>query len=231
MAYLDLFDCSGAHRFIPTKYSDGSVLESLPLAADALADLSELDGATNERKVAESGGNTGIGPGELLFGVPDAQIVNSAFCHPGPHGGRFNSPRRGAWYAAVELETSVAEVAFHKRRFLKDARITGQHTFDYVDFRADFSGNFHRLDPSELETCLQPDPVPQCYAASQALAAALLYSGSNGIVYSSVRRSTGTCIACFRPALVFHPRRDQEYRLTLQAETDVMSYVNIVQQQ
>jgi RES domain-containing protein len=193
-----------------------------------LADLSELGAATNGRQVAERGGHAGIGPGELLFGVPNAEIVNAAFSHPGPHGGRFNGPQRGAWYAGVEIETSVAEVAFHKRRFLKDARITGPCAFDYVDFLADFSGNYHSVDSSEFEACLQPDPVPSCYGASQALANVLLYSGSNGIVYPSVRRSSGTCIACFRPALVFHPRRDQEYRIMLQAGTDSMSYERVI---
>src|ERR1700735_3300745 len=80
---------------IPAKYSEtGSVLEALPLHADVLSDLSELDAATNERTQAERAGNPAIGPGELLFGVPAAQIVNAAFCHPGPHGSRFNSPYR-----------------------------------------------------------------------------------------------------------------------------------------
>jgi RES domain len=102
----------------------------------------------------------------------------------------------------VELETSVVEVAFHKRRFLEDARLTGQYTFNYKDFLADFSGQFHFLDSNESQACLQPDPIPQCYVASQALAHALLYAGSNGIVYPSVRHSSGTCIECFRPALI-----------------------------
>jgi len=115
-------------------------------------------------------------------------------------------------------------VAFHKRRFLEDARLTGQYAFDYRDFLADFSGQFHFLDSTESQACLQPGPVPQCYGASQALANALLYSGSNGIVYPTVRRSSGTCIACFRPALVFHPRRGQEYRITLRAGTDTISF-------
>jgi RES domain-containing protein len=193
-----------------------------------LADLSELDAATNERKIAEGGGNRAIGPGELLYGVPEAQIVNAAFSHPGPHGGRFHSAQRGAWYAGVELETSVAEVAFHKRRFLEDARMTGQHAFDYMEFLADFSGDFHHLDPTEFEACLQPDPIPQCYGASQALANMLLYTGSIGIVYPSVRHPSGTCIACFRPALVFHPRRGKEYRITLQTGTNGISYENVV---
>lgn len=224
MAQLKQFDCAGTHRLIPAKYGATSVLESLPLPANVLADLSELDAATNERKIAESGGNRAIGPGELLLGVPEAHIVNAAFSHPGPNGGRFHSPQRGAWYAGFEIETSVAEVAFHKRRFLADGRIQGQHAFDYIDFLADFSGWFHTLETSEQESCLEPNPVPQCYSASQALANKLLFERSNGIVYPSVRRPSGTCIACFRPALVFHPRRGQQFQLTVAAGTDNIEF-------
>ena len=222
MATLAQFEQTATHRLIPAKYSAASVLESLPLPAEVLADLSELDAATNERKIAENGGNGVIGPGELLFGVPEAHVVNAAFTHPGPFGGRFHGSKRGAWYAGFEIETSVAEVAFHKRRFLADGRIQGQHTFDYIDFLADFSGRFHTLDPAERESCLQPDPVPQCYGSSQALANKLLFEGSLGIVYSSVRWPSGTCIACFRPALVFHPREGRKYRLTVEAGADTV---------
>lgn len=222
MAQLVQFEQAGTHRLIPIKYGAESVLESLPLPADVLADLSELDAATNERKIAERGGNTAIGPGELLLGVPEVHNVNAAFTHAGPFGGRFHGPQRGAWYAGFEIETSVAEVAFHKRRFLADGRIQGRHAFDYIDFLADFSGGFHSLDASEQENCLQPDPVPQCYGFSQALANKLLFKGSNGIVYPSVRRRSGTCIACFRPALVFHPRRGQKYRLGIEVGTEAV---------
>ena len=222
MATLIQFDQAGTHRLIPAKYGAKSVLESLPLPPEVLADLSELDAATNERKIAENGSNSAIGPGELLLGVPEAHIVNAAFTHPGPFGGRFHSPQRGAWYAGIEIETSVAEVSFHKRRFLRDGRIGGKHAFDYIEFLADFSGEFHTLDAAEQESCLQPDPIPQCYSASQALANRLLFEGSNGIVYSSVRRDSGTCIACFRPALVFHPRRGQKYRIKIDAGTDTV---------
>ncbi|MGH9656798.1 MAG: RES family NAD+ phosphorylase [Bryobacteraceae bacterium] len=206
----------GTHRLVPSKFGTGSVLESLPLPASVLADLSELDAASNERKIAEAGGSPGIGPGELLYGVPEAHIVNAVFTHPGPYGGRFHGSRRGAWYAGLEIETSIAEVSFHKRRFLENARITGEYPFDYIDFLADFSGLFHGLDSAELADCLQPEPIPQCYAASQVLANKLLYEGSNGILYPSVRNPSGTCMACFRPALVFHPRQASTYRITIQ---------------
>lgn len=220
MAHLGDFDQSSTHRLIPTSYATTSVLETLPLPAQVLSDLSELDAVTNERKIGERGGSTAISPSELLYGVPEAHIVNASFTHPGPHGGRFNDSRRGAWYAGVDLETSIHEVAFHKRRFLKDGRISERLSFDYADFLADFSGQFHFLDDSEREQCLQPGPIPQCYAPSQALANSLLYSGSSGLVYPSVRHAGGTCIGCFRPALVFHPRRGKLYSVAVAAGDD-----------
>lgn len=224
MAKQVQFERAGTHRLIPAKYGAASVLESLPLPPRVLSDLSELDAATNERKIAENGGNPAIGLGELLFGVPEADIVNAAFTHPGPFGGRFNGPRRGAWYAGVEIETSVAEVAFHKRRFLAEGRIKGKHIFDCIDFLADFSSLFHTLDVRERKDCLKPDPIPQCYEASQALANKLLFEGSNGIVYRSVRQPSGTCIACFRPALVFHPRRERQHQLGVEAGTRAIEF-------
>jgi hypothetical protein len=214
------------HRLIPARYGAESVLENLPFPTDVLADLSELDAATNERKIAERGGSSAIGPGELLFGVPEAHIVNAAFTHPGPAGGRFHSAQRGAWYAGFALETSAAEVGFHKRRFLRDARIGGTHIFDYAGFLADFSGSFHSLTPTERKSCLEREPVPACYAAPQALAHQLLYAGSNGIVYPSVRHRGGTCIACFRPALVYRPRRGGSYQLKVNVETGKSSVVS-----
>lgn len=222
MAILRQTDQPGTHRLIPARHGAESVLASLPLPADVLADLSELDAATNERKIAENGGNSAIGPGELLLGVPEAHIVNAAFTHPGLSGGRFHGAQRGAWYGGFEIETSIAEVAFHKRRFLAEGRIPGQRSFEYIEFLADFSGEFHTLDPAERESCLQPGPIPQCYSASQTLANKLLFQGSNGIVYPSVRRPSGKCIACFRPALVYHPRRGDKYLLKVEAGTELI---------
>ena len=222
MASLIQLDQAGTHRLIPAKYGAENVLENLPLPPAVLADLNELDAATNERKIAENGGNSAIGPGELLLGVPEAYIVNAAFTRPGPFGGRFHGAQRGAWYAGFEVETSIAEVAFHKRRFLADGRIQGRYRFDYIDFLADFAGEFHTLESAELESCLKPHPVPRCYSAPQSLANTLLFEGSNGIVYPSVRRQSEMCIACFRPALVFHPRRGQKYWFSVEAATDVI---------
>jgi hypothetical protein len=203
------------HRLIPAKYAEKSVLEELQLDLQVIHDLSELDAVTNERKIAEAGNSPSIGPQELLYGVPEAHVINAAFTHAGPDGGRFNNRGRGAWYAGQYLVTAQAEVVFHREKLLADSRIYEPIESEYQDFLADFSGKFHELDFHERKACLQPDPVPQCYAAGQALAGSLLSIGSNGILYPSVRGSGETCIACFRPALVNNPRRGDLLRLKI----------------
>lgn len=61
----------------------------------------------------------------------------------------------------------------------------------------------------------------------RALANSFLYSRSSGIVYRSLRRLGGTCIACFRPALVFHPRRGKRYSIEVAAEEDEITIEEI----
>jgi RES domain-containing protein len=199
------------HRLVPSRFSDESVLARLTSDVPDLQALFELDAATNARLVAETVGLTGIGPDELLAGVPYAHIVNAAFCHPHPGGSRFNGPDRGAWYAAFAVKTSQAEVAFHTQVQLDEIGWTAREEVTYDDYLADVSANLHDLRrDSRLAGCLAPDS----YVTSQRLAARLLDARSLGVVYPSVRHAGGTCLACFRPAIVTHVRRDATWRFT-----------------
>ncbi|MBI2150753.1 MAG: RES family NAD+ phosphorylase [Acidobacteria bacterium] len=97
----------------------------------------ELEGATDDRLIGESNLLPGISIHELLFGVSYAGIVNAAFTHAHPAGSRFNAPERGAWYAAFELETAEAEVAYaycldavsyaRSQKFATDLFAAGSH--------------------------------------------------------------------------------------------------------
>jgi len=201
------------HRLIPSRYSDESVLASLADDEHQLQDLFELEGATNDRLLGEANLLPGISIHELLFGIPYAQIVNAAFTHPHPLGSRFNGPERGAWYAAFESETAVAEVAFHKALELIEIHWSEPEAFTFDDYLADFRADLHdiRGDPAYVK-CLDPDS----YASSQMLARELLLSASGGIIYPSVRRPNGTCLVCFRPALVTNVRQGRTVKLTFQ---------------
>jgi hypothetical protein len=196
------------HRLIPSAYSrTGSVLAEIAEDEAHLRDLFELDLATNDRVLAENGRLPGIGPEELIFGVPYFRIVNAAFTHAHPMGSRFNGPERGAWYAGFELRTSQAEVAFHKTaEYAEIGRFEDRVTYD--DYLADVSAQLHDLRHDErFAACLAADS----YLASQELAERLLDAGSIGVVYPSVRRRGGTCLAVFRPAVVSHVRLGATY--------------------
>ena len=192
---------NNTHRLIPLRYSekDESVLARLTDDLDDLNALFELEGATNDRLLGEAGLLPGISVRELVFGLSYSHIVNAAFTHSRPLGNRFNGPERGAWYAAFSLQTSEIEVAYHKAKELQEIKWQQQEIFTYVDFLADFRGKFHDIrDDRAFENCLDPGS----YIASQQMARELLEAGSGGVVYPSVRHKAGTCISCFRPALV-----------------------------
>lgn len=200
------------HRLVPSKHLPraDSVLVALADDDEQLQAIFELDAATNDRLLAGQQQMPGIGIEELVSGVPNAAVVNAAFCHPHPLGARFNGPDRGAWYAAFDLATSQAEVAFHKSVQLAEiGRFTD--TVTYNDYLADFSASFHDLRTARgFRACLDP----ASYVASQALAERLLDADALGVVYPSVRHTGGTCLACFRPAVVMNVRRDRTYRFT-----------------
>lgn len=200
------------HRLIPSKYSPGgeSVLARIADDDAHLNDIFDLDNATNGRLKAENNLLPGIGVDELLFGVPYYRIVNAAFCHAQPLGSRFNGPDRGAWYAAFELPTAQAEVAFHKGVELAEIG-WAEESVTYDDYLADFSAGLHDIRHGKaFARCIDPES----YVASQQLAERLLAEGGLGIVYPSVRRPNGTCLACFRPALVMNVRKDKTYRFS-----------------
>jgi hypothetical protein len=199
------------HRLIPSKYSEGeSVLVRVASSDEDLAIIFDLDNATNDRLLGENDLLPGIDTHELIFGIPYYRIVNAAFCHAQPLGSRFNGPDRGAWYAAYEVETSQAEVAFHKSVELAEIGWV-EKSVTYDDYLADFSGSFHDIrGNADFAACHDPDS----YLASQALAERLLAAGSLGIAYSSVRRPPGVCLACFRPALVTNVRKDATWRFS-----------------
>lgn len=197
------------HRLIPSKHSDeGSALTRIADDDAHLKDLFDLDNATNDRLLAENDRLPGIGVRELVFNVPHYRIVNAVFTHAHPLGSRFSGPDRGAWYAGFEHRTAQAEVAFHKTVQLAEiGRFEDEVTFD--DYQADFSGEFHDL---RLAPGFAASLHPSSYVESQALAERLLADGSLGIVYPSVRNTGGTCIVCFRPALVTHVRKGKTWR-------------------
>lgn len=201
------------HRLLPAKYGVNyeSVLTRIADDDDHLQLIFELDNATNARLEAEENLRPGITQRELVFQVPHYRIINAAFTHPNPLGARFSTPERGAWYGAFEIATAKAEVLFHKSLEFAEIDWQEREEMQYDEYLADFTGTFHDLRSADesFAPCLDPGS----YVPSQLLTVELLAQGSLGVIYPSVRRDGGSCIACFRPSVVANVRKASRYRL------------------
>lgn len=208
------------HRLLPAKYSVNfdSVLTRIADDTEHLHQIFELDNATNARLEAEENLRPGITQRELVFNVPNYRIVNAAFTHPNPLGARFSTNVRGAWYAGFELATAKAEVMFHKSVEFAEINWSEREEMQYDEYLADFTGSFHDLRsealPEEKQKAYAECLDPASYIASQKMAVELLNHGSLGVIYPSVRRPGGTCVACFRPSVVANVRKGRRFRMT-----------------
>ncbi len=176
-------------------------------------DLAEIEGATSGRLIAQSRGTDGISGLEFVSGMPHSAFINAAFAYFRPRElNRFNGPGRGAWYAALTVETCLAEVFFHITREL--TRVNDFNaTVDYAELFAGFAGDFvdlRQVNPPPL--CLHPD-IATGYPAGNVLADAARNAGVNGIVYPSVRQSGGTNIVALWPHAVQSVAQGQVYRV------------------
>ena len=179
-----------------------------------LSDLAEIESATSARLLAQDGKLEGIAANQLVYGVPHAKFINASFAYAKPRElNRFNGPDRGAWYAALEVTTCLAEVSFHMVEFL--GRVGDFNAVvDYAEMHASLAGEYVDLrDADPDHPCLDPDPAVG-YPAGNALADAARAKGLNGIIYPSVRHAEGTCFAALWPHAVQSVTPGDVYRLT-----------------
>lgn len=180
---------------------------------DELDDLAEIEGATSSRQIAEDRGLAGLSAAELVHGVAHARFINASFAYAKPREpGRFNPAERGAWYAALEVATCLAEVGFHLTKALADAG-DFDAVVEYGEMIASMSGVFIDLRTDPGHPALDPDPAAG-YPAGNALAARARAEGHNGIIYPSVRHERGICIAALWPNVVQSAVQGAMYRLT-----------------
>ena len=194
-----------AYRAINSRYPPIDVFEHVadPSEWDTLLRLEEM---TNPRVREEWGEIAKIPLAERPTG-PGASWIMAAFAHIG-WPSRFSDGSYGVYYAARALETAVRETAYHFGRFLA---ATAEPRGTEVELRVLVSKRveqrFHdvRTGHPELHR-------PDDYAPSQAFAAPLRASGSNGIVYLSVRHEGGTCLAVLRPKAIPCPKQGAHLR-------------------
>ena len=188
-------------RLVSTARLRDSVLKGLVDEED-LAALYEIEGATSTRLVAQDRGLESVTANEFVFNVPHAKFVNASFAYAKPKElNRFNGPGRGAWYAALDVETCLSEVVHHMTEVL--ARAGDYHAVvEYAEMFASLAGEYVDLRGVPPDhPCLDPDPAIS-YPRGNALADAARAKGLNGIIYPSVRHAGGVCFAALWPHAV-----------------------------
>jgi hypothetical protein len=143
---------------------------------------------------------------------PGASYVMASFTHLNPKGSRFSDGSYGVYYAARELETAIAETLHHFEAFARDSGDpvrTEEMRVLVGAVDADFEDVDALPEPQRSQVL---DPVS--YAVSRPFGAGLRAGGALGVVYPSVRRAGGQCIAAFKPQAVQVPRQERhlQYR-------------------
>lgn len=206
-------------RLVSSARLRDAVMAPLADDADELALLAEIEAATSSRLIAEERGQGGIPAAELVHGVPHAKFINASFAYAKPREPmRFNPADRGAWYAAIDVETCIREVGFHLTNALADANDFNA-VVEYGEMLSSMSGVFVDLRQVPDHPSLDPNPSIG-YPAGNAVAAGARAAGHNGIIYPSVRHEGEPCIAALWPNVVQSVVQGGMYRLTWSGKPD-----------
>ncbi|MGA9795897.1 MAG: RES family NAD+ phosphorylase [Rhizomicrobium sp.] len=200
-------------RLVTTARLREAVLKALVDSQEELSELEEIEAATSNRLVAQERGTAGIPAEQMIYDVPHAAFINASFAYAKPRElNRFNGPDRGAWHAALDVETCLAEVSFHMAEFL--GRTGDFHAVvDYAELFASLAGEYVDLRSIPDHPSLNPDPSVG-YKAGNTLARATIAQGLNGIIYPSVRHKGGTCFAVLWPHAVQSVAQGGVFKLT-----------------
>ncbi|MFT4924048.1 MAG: hypothetical protein ACI8WB_000126 [Phenylobacterium sp.] len=192
------------HRLIPSHFPPIDLFETVA-NPEELALVFAIEALTNDRLKEQVGDLYRVPAHERVSG-PDSTPVMAAFTHIA-FSSRFTDGSYGIYYGANSQQTAVAETVFHREFFLSqtnepDTQLTMREYINQValplhDIRADHYQHLHQ---------------PDSYHQPQAFAQQLRAQGSNGLLYPSVRRTGGECIAAFKPKAVTLPVQGQHFR-------------------
>ena len=200
------------HRLVASRYPTVGAFDDLAADRDELEIAFLLESATNDRLAILSRRLRLLPENEIVQGA-GATLVMAAFLHADDAGGRFTDGRLGAWYAAFDVATAIAETVHHSTRRLRLSEsafpsniqmreLVGDVDCDLIDIRG------QQRECPELY-------APDDYSGSRRFGIDLRWPmqgiGESGIVYDSVRRANGTNVCIYRPSLIILPVVEADY--------------------
>ena len=214
------------YRLINSRYPPVGVFDSYVDNEEELQEAFLIENLTNPRVNYALGALRMIPEGDVIIGEPTANIAMAAFIHVGDEGSRFNDNRLGAWYAATDTETAIAETLYHNTRRLKASEGGFPNVIqlrEYVTTSPSDLIDLRGLQEAHPELYADND-----YSGSQAFANAYRWPFADpaydGVMYDSVRNEGGTNICLFRPkalTLPINQTNHYQYRWDWQGKASV----------
>jgi len=195
-------------RLVPSRFPPVGLFDRVAEPED-LDIVFAIEALTNDRLLDESG-DIRLVPLEDRVSGPGTTPIMAAFTHLNPEGSRFTGGTYGVYYANKDMDTAIAETRFHKARFLA-ATSEPPIEIDMRSYAADLESELHDIRKMQAQMPAIYTDDPGSYFHPQTLAKALRDTGSNGIVYDSVRYSGGECVAVFRPRVLSPVRQGPHF--------------------
>lgn len=153
---------------------------------------------TNPRLV-DAIGNLDLVPPDRRVGGQGASYLMAPFTHASPdRPSRFSDGSSfGVLYAGNSFEVALAETVFHHGVFMAATNEQPGWTSQFREIVLTVEAHLHDLRDVPLD--------PSSYGEDQALGAKLRASGSDGVVYQSVRWPQGECVGLFYPNCARNP--------------------------
>ncbi|MEQ9488514.1 MAG: RES family NAD+ phosphorylase [Alphaproteobacteria bacterium] len=194
----------GAVRIIRSLFPPIDLFEDIADPADWPL-LISAEMKTNPR-LMETVGNLDLVPPERRVSGPGSSYLMAPFTHISKdRPTRFSDGTYGVLYAGRTFETALFETIHHHTRFMAATDEAPGWTSQFREILLDVGATLHDLRGNDLEFSELLDPDK--YSASQALGRELRASGSDGLVYPSIRHKGGDCAGIFWPDVARNPKQ------------------------
>ena len=182
------------HRIINSSFPPKDLFDDIAEPED-WALLGAGESKTNPR-ISESAGCLDLILIERRVSGVGSNYVMAPFTHISTdRAGRFHDGSFGAFYAANQFETAVIETAFHYGKFYRSTQEAPGWLVEMRELVGAMNNKLVDIRKGDYQEILDPND----YQASQAFAVEIRTQGNEGVVYPSVRDSSGECFATFYP--------------------------------
>jgi hypothetical protein len=192
----------GSVRIIRSVFPPIDLFEDIADPADWPLIIS-AEQKTNPR-LMETIGNLDLIPESRRVAGPGASYLMAPFTHVSPdRPSRFSDGTFGVLYVGHSFEVALFETIHHHGQFMARTNEPAGWTSQFREIVLDVNAQLHDLRKGKAD--LSGLLLPNSYEAGQALGSQLRFTGSDGVVYPSVRYPGGECVGVFYPDCATNP--------------------------